>query len=87
MASGRNLTASPREVTQVKDAHPAEPTPTDPEPTWHQVAELPEFIAQFTEYQGHGRTCPCCSRVTVAKIPDDIRRCSVGPRLAAALPI
>jgi transposase len=64
---------------------PAEATPNDPEPTWHQVAELPEFIAQITEYQGHGRTCPCCSRVTVAKIPDDIRRFSVGPRLAAAL--
>ena len=63
----------------------ANPTANDPEPTWHQVAELPEFIAQFTEYQGHGRTCPCCSRVTYAKIPDDIRRFSVGPRLAAAL--
>jgi transposase len=64
---------------------PAQPGANDPEPTWHQVAELPECIAQITEYQGHGRTCPCCSRVTYAKIPDDIRRCSVGPRLAAAL--
>src|SRR6266849_2680557 len=64
---------------------PAQLGPNDPEPTWHQVAELPEYIAQITEYQGHGRTCTCCSRLTYAKIPDDIRRSSVGPRLAAAL--
>jgi transposase len=64
---------------------PAEPGPNDPEPTWHQVAELPECLAQITEYQGHTRTCPDCGRRTSAKIPDDIRRCSVGPRLAAAL--
>jgi len=64
---------------------PAEPAAHDPEATWHQVAELPERIAQITEYQGHSRTCPCCGRLTCAKIPDQIRRFSVGPRLAAAL--
>lgn len=64
---------------------PAEPGPNDPEPTWHQVAELPECIAQITEYQGHSRTCPDCGRRTTAKVPDAIRRFSVGPRLAAAL--
>jgi len=64
---------------------PAQPGPNDPEPTWHQLAELPECIAQITEYQGQGRTCTCCGRLTTAKIPDDIRRFSVGPRLAAAL--
>ncbi len=64
---------------------PAEPGPNDPEPTWHQVAELPECIAHITEYQGHGRTCTCCGRLTCAKIPDDVRRSTVGPRLAAAL--
>jgi transposase len=64
---------------------PAKPGPNDPEPTWHQVAELPECIAQITEYQGHTRTCPDCGRSTSAKIPDHIRRYSVGPRLAAAL--
>src|SRR4051812_7339929 len=26
--------------------------PNDPEPTWHQVAELPPTAAQVTEYQG-----------------------------------
>jgi transposase len=64
---------------------PTRPGPNDPEPTWHQVAELPECIAQITEYQGHTRTCADCGRQTTAKIPDDIRRHSVGPRLAAAL--
>lgn len=64
---------------------PVKPGANDPEPTWHQVAELPECIAQITEYQGHSRTCPDCGRRTSAKIPDDIRRFSVGPRLAAAL--
>jgi transposase len=63
----------------------AEPAANDPEPTWHQVAELPECIAQITEYQGHGRTCTYCGRLTCAKIPDEIRRFCVGPRLAAAL--
>jgi transposase len=64
---------------------PARPEPNGPAPTWHQVAELPECIAQITEYQGHSRTCAACGRLTSAKIPDDIRRHSVGPRLAAAL--
>src|SRR5258708_3595921 len=64
---------------------PAQVGPNDPEPTWPQVAELPEYIAQITEYQGHGRTCTCCSRLTYAKIPEDIRRSSVGSRLTAPL--
>ncbi len=68
-------------------APPKKPSGRKPggQPTWHQTAELPECIAQITEYQGHGRTCICCSRVTYAKIPEDIRRSTVGPRLAAAL--
>jgi transposase len=64
---------------------PTPAAPNDPEPTWHQVAELPECIAHITEFQGHTRTCAACGRQTTAKIPDDIRRHSVGPRLAAAL--
>ena len=64
---------------------PTEPGAHDPEPTWHQVAELPECIAQITEYQGHCRTCAACGRRTTTKIPDAIRRFRVGPRLAAAL--
>ena len=32
-----------------------EPGPNDPEPTWHQVAELPEFAADITEHQERAR--------------------------------
>jgi len=75
----------PETCTHCQTPLPAQPGPNDPEPTWHQTAELPECIAQIIEYQGHGRTCTCCKRVTYAKIPEDIRRFTVGPRLAAAL--
>src|SRR5260370_32680733 len=57
----------------------------DPEPSWHQVAELPKGAAQVTEYQGHYRTCPCCGRLNHAPIPQDLKPHSVGPRLAATL--
>jgi len=57
----------------------------DPEPSWHQVAELPQLAAQITEYQGHARTCPVCQTVTHAAIPADLCRHSFGPRLAATL--
>jgi transposase len=75
----------PKTCAHCQTPLPAELGPNDPEPTWHQVAELPECIALITEYQGHGRTCTCCGRLTYAKIPDDLRRCTVGPRLAASL--
>ena len=32
---------------------PQEPGPDDPEPTWHQVAELPPLVAIVTAHQGH----------------------------------
>ena len=64
---------------------PAPAGPDDPEPTWHQVAELPPRPVQITEYQGQARTCPCCGEVTHAAIPAEVRASSIGPRLAAAL--
>jgi transposase len=64
---------------------PQEAGPDDPEPTWHQVAELPQLAAQVREYQGHARTCPACQTVTHAAIPADLCRHSFGPRLAATL--
>ncbi len=66
-------------------ALPAEPTPGDPEPTWHQVAEIPPPAAEITEHQGHARTCPCCGHLTRAEIPPEIRAHVLGPRLAAAM--
>jgi transposase len=64
---------------------PPDPGPDDPEPTWHQVAELPEMAAQVTEYQGHFRTCPGCGTLNHAPIPREVKAHSIGPRLAAAL--
>ena len=44
----------------------AEAGPKDPEPTRHQVAELPVIRAEVVEHQGHYRTCPNCQHVTHA---------------------
>jgi transposase len=63
----------------------AEPGPGDPEPTWHQVAELPELAALITEHQGHARTCPCCGHLNRGEIPPAIRAHVIGPRLAAVM--
>lgn len=59
--------------------------PRDPEPTRHQVADLPPVRAEVIEYQGHARTCPCCGMVNRASIPEAIRQHSIGPGLAAAM--
>jgi transposase len=64
---------------------PPHPGLDDPEPSWHQVAELPKVAALVTEYQGHYRTCPCCGQLNHAAIPQDLKQTSVGPRLAATL--
>jgi transposase len=64
---------------------PPQPSAGDPEPVWHQFAELPKASAVVTEFQGHARTCPDCGHVTRAAIPAEIRAHAFGPRLAAAL--
>ena len=66
-------------------ALPETPGPNDPEPTWHQYAELPKQAAIVTEFQGHARTCTCCGHITRALIPEDLRRETIGPRLGATL--
>src|SRR5262249_37781734 len=53
----RTLTFIPERCTRCQEPLPVSPGPEDPEPTWHQVAELPPTAAQVTEYQGHSRTC------------------------------
>jgi transposase len=63
---------------------PQEAGPNDPEPTWHQVAELPKTLVHVTEYQGHARTCTC-GHVTRAVIPAKIQAHRFGSRLTAAL--
>lgn len=64
---------------------PAASQPGDPEPTWHQVVELPRSAVVVTEFQGHARTCPCCQHVTRAAIPKEIPLDAFGPRFQAAL--
>jgi transposase len=64
---------------------PAEPRPGDPEPHWHQVAELPDLTALVTEHQGHARACPGCGVVTRQPIPAEIRAHGFGPRLTAVM--
>ncbi len=64
---------------------PAEPGPGDPEPTWHQVAELPELAAIITEHQGHARACPGCGHLNRGAIPPGMRAHVLGPRLAAVM--
>ncbi len=75
----------PDRCERCREPLPPNPGLDDPEPTWHQVAELPELAARVTEYQGHYRTCPCCGTLNHAPIPADLRAHSVGPRLAATL--
>ena len=75
----------PRQCRGCGAALAAEAGPHDPEPSWHQVVELPERLADVTEYQGHARTCAGCGTVTHAAIPATVRRHAVGPRLTAFL--
>lgn len=81
----RTVTFVPGHCDRCHEPLPPDPGPGDPEPTWHQVAELPEVVAQVTEYQGHYLTCPCCGKLNHAPVPADLKAHSVGPRLAAAL--
>ncbi len=76
---------TPTHCRRCQAALPAEAGPDDPEPTWHQVAELPPRPVEITEYQGHARTCPCCGEVTRAALSAEVRASGIGPRLAAAL--
>ena len=61
------------------------PTPqdSDPEPRWHQVAEVPLQPAVVTEHQAHGSHCSRCGHCTWAEIPAEIRAHAFGPNLAA----
>ncbi len=75
----------PRHCQRCREPLPPAPAADDPEPTWHQVAELPRLAAEVTEYRGHFRTCPGCGTLNHAAIPADLKAHSVGPRLAATL--
>jgi transposase len=75
----------PQQCRRCHEPLPPLPAPDDPEPTWHQVAELPKLAAEVTEYRGHFRTCPGCGTLNHAAIPAGLKAHSIGPRLAATL--
>jgi transposase len=75
----------PHRCERCQQPLPDQPQPGDPEPTWHQVAELPRTAAVVTEFQGHARTCTGCGHVTRETIPEQIRADTLGPRLAATV--
>jgi transposase len=83
--ASRTVPFVPTHCERCRGPLPAQAGPNDPEPSWHQVAELPPTAAQVTEYQGHYRTCPGCGTLNHAPVPAELRAHSVGPRLAATL--
>ena len=58
--------------------------PNDPEPTIHQVAELPKILAEITQHEGHSRTCSC-GHITHQPVPADIRARCIGSSLSGAI--
>jgi|SRR5271166_779602 len=75
----------PSHCEACKKPLPQQASAADPEPLWHQFAELPKVSAIVTEFQGHARTCAGCGHVTRETIPAEIRAHAFGPRLAAVL--
>src|SRR5438477_528627 len=55
----------------------------DPEPSRHQVADLPEQLVEVTEYQIEARTCRHCGEITRGRLPAEVGCATIGPRLAA----
>ena len=79
------VTYLPSTCTECHTPLPVEAGPDDPEPSWHQVGELPRLAAVVTEHQAHARTCPGCGTLNRAAIPAEVRAHVIGPRLAAMM--
>ena len=75
----------PEVCTGCQGVLPTQPGLNDPQPSWHQVAELPLMAAFVTEHQAHARFCPGCGRLNHATIPHEVRAHVIGPRLAAMM--
>lgn len=75
----------PTACTKCEAALPHKRQAHDPEPTIHQVAEVPLIAATVTEYQGHARHCPECGTLNHQPIPAAIRAHSIGPNLTAVM--
>jgi transposase len=82
---------------QVKQAIPLKPPACrkcghdlqgeDPQPRQHQVAEIPPFQPEVTEYRLHRLTCPECGTRTCASLPEGVPGGAFGPRLQAVLAV
>jgi transposase len=59
----------------------------DPQPRQHQVAEIPPFRPEVTEYRLHRLTCTGCGTRTCASLPDGVPTGAFGPRLQAVLAV
>jgi transposase len=59
----------------------------DPHPRQHQVAEIPPFKPDVTEYQLHRLTCAQCGTRTCASLPAGVSAGAFGPRLQAVLAV
>lgn len=75
----------PTTCEQCQASLPREAGADDPEPKRFQVVDLPPIKPDVTEYQAHGRTCPCCGHLTQSAIPAETRKHSVGPGLTAVI--
>lgn len=59
----------------------------DPHPRRHQVAEIPPFQPEVTEYRLHRLTCTGCGTRTCASLPEGVPAGAFGPRLQAVLAV
>src|SRR4051794_13641244 len=59
----------------------------DPQPRRHQVAEIPPFQPEVTEYRLHRLTCAECGTRTCASLPEGVPTGAFGPRLQAVLAV
>lgn len=66
---------------------PQKPPAGSPEPTLHQLLELPEQALHVTQYEGRACRCGKCGYVTRAEIPPEIRAHTLGPRLTAFIAV
>jgi len=73
----------PSVCERCQTALPQAPQTDDPEPAWHQVAEVPLLPAVVTEHLAHGSYCAVCGHCTWSEIPAAIRAHAFGANLAA----
>src|SRR5829696_8265395 len=59
----------------------------DPRPRRHQVAEIPPFQPEVTEYRLHRLDCTQCGTRTCASLPPGVPTGAFGPRLQAVLAV